>query len=283
MLRLLLIHIVLFSAAQAFAAEPLKIVTYNIRCLNRSDGEDYWPKRVDAVTDFLSDYDLIGLQEVTKPQFEQLKTRLRGFESYGLGRSDGKSGGEHAAIFYRRDRLEMLSKGTFWLSKAPDQVGVKGWDADLPRTCTWMVLKQRTGGAQVWVANTHFDHRGVQARTESAKLIRRMANQRGEGLPAIVMGDFNCLPGSDPYQALTTTEIPDSSPLTDARQASEQEPSGPRSTWNGFSKIIPERIIDYLFVAGPLTVRTVKVLDPRTESGRFASDHLPVTASIELK
>ena len=73
MLRLLLIQIVLFSAAQAFAAEPLKIVTYNIRCLNRSDGEDYWPKRVDAVTDFLSDYDLIGLQEVTKPQFEQLR------------------------------------------------------------------------------------------------------------------------------------------------------------------------------------------------------------------
>ncbi|MDG2221240.1 MAG: endonuclease/exonuclease/phosphatase family protein [Rubripirellula sp.] len=283
MLRLLLLQIVFLSAASSFAVEPLKIVTYNIRCMNRSDGEDYWPKRIEAVTNFLDDYDLIGLQEVTKPQFDQLRKRLTDFDSYGLGRSDGKSGGEHAAIFFRRDLLEMSSQGTFWLSETPDQVGTKGWDADLPRTCTWMVLKRRDSEAQVWVANTHFDHRGVQARTESAKLIRRMAHQLGEGLPTIVMGDFNCLPGSDPYQALTTLEVTDSNPLTDARKASEQEPIGPGSTWNGFSQIIPDRIIDHLFVEGPVTVRTVEVLDPRTQSGRFASDHLPVTASIELK
>ena len=283
MLRLLLLQIVFFSTVHSFAVEPLRVVTYNIRYANPNDGEDYWPNRAETVTEFLDDFDLIGLQEVTKTQLEQLRQRMSEFDSYGLGRDDGKSGGEHAPIFFRRDRLEMLSQGTFWLSETPDQVGVKGWDAALPRTCTWMVLKLRDSDARIWVANTHFDHRGAKARTESAKLIRRMAHQHSKGLPVIVMGDFNCLPDSDPYRALTDSAVTDSSPLTDARKISEQKPTGPSGTWNGFSKITPNRIIDHLFVEGPLTVRTVEVLDPRTESGRFASDHLPVAASVELK
>jgi endonuclease/exonuclease/phosphatase family metal-dependent hydrolase len=283
MIRFGLLLIAAWTATTTLAGEPLRVVTYNIRFANPADGEDYWPNRVDAVSDFLRGFDLIGLQEVTSAQFEQLKERLKEFDCYGLGRDDGKSGGEHAAVFFRRERLEPIAQGTFWLSETPDQVGVKGWDAALPRTCTWLVLQQRGSDHRLWFANTHFDHRGSKARTESAKLIRRLTQQRRDGLPAIVLGDFNCRPGSEPYQALTDAAISDVRPLVDARAVTLQPPAGPNSTWNGFREIVADQIIDHIFVDGPLKVRTLEVLDPRTEAGRFASDHLPVAASIELE
>ncbi|MEM8666003.1 MAG: endonuclease/exonuclease/phosphatase family protein [Planctomycetota bacterium] len=280
--NLLLFGLFLIGTALGVAAEPLRVVTYNIRYANPNDGPDYWPKRADAVAKFLADFDVIGLQEVTKPQFDQLRSKLKAFDSYGLGRDDGKSGGEHAAIFFRPDRVKVVDKGTIWLSETPDKIGVKGWDAALPRTCTWMVFQLNNSDKKLFVANTHFDHRGANARTQSGKLLRTFTQQRSDGLPAIVMGDFNCMDGSAPYVALTDPKATGRSPLKDARTVSLKKPGGPNSTWCGFKEIAPDRIIDHIFVMGALTVRQVDVLDPRTSTGRFASDHLPVAATIEL-
>ena len=266
-----------FSAASSAADDSgtqIKATTYNIRYANPRDGEDIWVNRRGAVASYLKGSDVIGLQEVTEPQFAYLREALTKFDSYGVGRDDGKSGGEHAPIFFRKDRFEALAKGTFWLSESPDEVGQKGWDAALPRTCTWMRLRDRRDGKEFYVANTHFDHRGVQARTESGKLIARRVEQLPESLPVVVMGDFNCQPDSEPYNAIV-------SKLSDARLVSRSKPSGVNSTWNGFTKIVPQRIIDHIFVRS-LKVNQIAVEDPKTDRGRFASDHLPVQAVIEL-
>ncbi|MFK8111097.1 MAG: endonuclease/exonuclease/phosphatase family protein [Rubripirellula sp.] len=259
------------------AAEPLSIVTYNIRFANPRDGEDIWEHRVDAVCNFIDEHDIIGLQEVTFKQLKELQTRLSDFASYGVGRDDGKAGGEHAPIFYRKDRIEVVDKGTFWLSPEPNKVGQKGWDAALPRTCTWMMLRDTTSNQTAWIANTHFDHKGAQARTESAKLIRQIAQDRAKMLPAIVMGDFNCLPDSSPYLAITTDGW-----LVDGRTVSKTPASGPDSTWNGFHEIASGRVIDHLFVHGPIEVISYETLNPKTSEGRFASDHLPARITARL-
>ena len=269
------------SVAQDLVAQDaraLKVVTYNIRYANPGDGLDVWSNRVAAVSSFLEQQDLAGLQEVTYPQLQDLQERLKAFEAYGLGRDDGKQGGEHAPIFYRRDRLESLDQGTFWLSESPEQVGVAGWDAALPRTCTWMILRDKATGASMLVANTHFDHRGAVARVESGKLMLRWLRERAGDRPLIVLGDFNCEPDSDPYRALTEGGY-----LADARSTSQSSPTGPNSTWNGFQEIESGRVIDHIFVHGGVNVLTLATLDPRTEEGRFASDHLPVRGLIEFR
>ncbi len=99
----------------------------------------------------------------------------------------------------------------------------------------------------------------------------------------IVMGDFNCLPDSEPYRALTAGSSDDESSLVDARTATKTPPTGPTSTWNGFREIEPDRIIDHLFVRGPLEVAALETLNPKTKSGRFASDHLPVRALVRVQ
>ena len=250
----------------------IKITTYNIRYANRGDGEDVWPNRKQDVASFAAESDIIGMQEVTEPQFAFLRESLPQFESYGVGRDDGKSGGEHAPIFYRKSRFEVIDKGTFWLSETPEDIGKPGWDAALPRTCTWMHLKQRSDGQEFYIANTHFDHRGAKARAESGKLIAQRLGKLPNDLKIVLLGDFNCVPGSEPYQAITAV-------IADARQTSQSKPTGPNSTWNGFREIVPDRIIDHIFVRA-VTVAKLAVLDPRTDAGRFASDHLPVQVTV---
>lgn len=262
--------------------QSFKVATYNIRYASPNDGRDIWSNRVDRVAKVIAENDIVGLQEVTLAQLDALRERLTDFDWYGVGRDDGKSGGEHAVIFFRKDRFEAIDRGTIWLSPTPDQVGVKGWDAALPRTCTWMILRDLVGDRPVWFANTHFDHRGSLARTESAKLLRQFAAKESGSLPVILLGDFNCLPGSDPYRALTSTSADANTALRDARNVSMTPPAGPASTWNGFREIAPGRLIDHIFVNERVTVRSLTTLDPKTAAGRFASDHLPVRIVAEI-
>ncbi len=266
------------SALVAQDSPPLRVVTYNIRYANPGDGPDVWSNRVDAVSSFLDQQDIAGLQEVTFEQLQDLRQRLGDFDAYGVGRDDGKQGGEHAAIFYRRERLESVEQGTFWLSESPEQVGVAGWDAALPRTCTWMVLRDKVSGASMLVANTHFDHRGAVARAESGKLVLRLLRERAGDLPVILLGDFNCEADSDPYRGLTADDY-----LVDARSASKTAPTGPNSTWNGFQEIEAGKVIDHIFIHGGLDVLALATLDPKTAAARFASDHLPVRVLIAVR
>jgi endonuclease/exonuclease/phosphatase family metal-dependent hydrolase len=67
--------------------------------------------------------------------------------------------------------------------------------------------------------------------------------------------------------------------LQDTRQNSMTNPTGPDSTWNGFSKIMPEQQIDFIFTRGFKT-RSHAILET-VRDGKFASDHLPVLAEIE--
>ncbi len=273
--RIVFVLLASFAFTQPLFADDsqsIAVVTYNIRYANPNDGSDIWSNRKEAVAKYLSPFDLMGLQEVTLAQLQFLREHLPQHASYGVGRDDGKSGGEHAPIFYRKDRFKMEGQGTFWLSAAPDQPGSKGWDAALPRTCTWMQLRDKETDKLLVVANTHFDHRGKKAREESGKLIVQRLTEQFDDLPIVLLGDFNCLAQSAPYDAIV-------SELTDARDATIEKPAGPSSTWNGFKEIIPNRIIDHVFIRN-IKVERLDVTDPKTDQGRFASDHLPVEVVV---
>jgi len=261
----------------ASAADPtsIKICTYNIRMNSPNDGPDVWPHRIDAVTEFIRRHDVVGLQEVTPTQFVDLKQRLSGFDSYGLGRDDGDKRGEAAAVFFRKDRFEPLEKMTLWLSEDPQAVGAKSWDAAITRTMTWIVFRDMRSDAKFLFVNTHFDHVGKAARLNSAIQIVRVTRQNPDNLPIIVMGDFNCTPDAPPYLKLTEA-------FRDARLVGRADESEPNSTWNGFNEIVPGRIIDHIFVNDRVQVQNFAIHNPKTAGGRFASDHLPVVATISL-
>lgn len=276
----LLLPLWIFGPMSLRAAEPVTVMTFNIRYLNEHDGPDHWERRVDTVAKTIAEADIVGLQEARKPQIDDLSERLRDFDWYGVGRDDGMEGGEFTPIFWRRDRFEIQDRGTFWLASDPTSVGAIDWGARIPRICSWIVLSDRTSDEPLWVMNTHFDHQSHRARVESARLLRQQAEQIAAGRKLVLTGDFNCMPGSQPMQILTDSEGPGMR-YWDSIKQSETEPEGPSGTWNGFREIQEDRRIDFIFVSGGIDrVVSHHTLDPRTPEGGFASDHLPVAAKI---
>jgi formylglycine-generating enzyme required for sulfatase activity/endonuclease/exonuclease/phosphatase family metal-dependent hydrolase len=262
----------------------LRVMTFNIRFDNPADGEDAWPRRREKAASMIRFHgaDVVGLQEALPGQIADLEAMLPGFSWFGAGRSAERDG-EHCAVLYRRDRLEVLEQSTFWLSETPEVPGSRSWDAALPRIATWGRLRDRRTGAVLHLFNTHLDHRGEQARRESAQLLlRKIAEIAPPDEPVVVTGDLNATPDSEPYRLLTAPAGPGAQvALVDAILASQSPHHGPTSTWNGFRAIEPLRRIDFVLVRPGVGVARHGILSD-TFDGRFPSDHLPVLAEIVL-
>lgn len=202
-MRTLLLLSVLFIQISTFA--QTKAMTYNIRNSNANDGVNRWSLRRDNLVSLIKkvDPDVLGTQEVLLNQLTYLKKSLSDYESFGVGRNDGKHKGEHSALFYKKGKYELLKGGNFWLSETPQIPGSKSWDAAITRICSWVQLKEKATGTVFYVFNTHFDHKGKQARRNSAALIRHTVDSLAGSSPVIVMGDFNLEPSDPGYVTMT--------------------------------------------------------------------------------
>ncbi|MHB0955154.1 MAG: endonuclease/exonuclease/phosphatase family protein [Pirellulaceae bacterium] len=258
-----------------------RVMTFNIRYNNPHDGENAWPNRRELVARLIQTHaDIAGLQEALKDQIDDLEARLPEFAWSGVGREDGENRGEFCPIFYRRERFELVEKKTWWLSETPDVAGSKSWDAAITRIVTVVRLRDRKGGGELQVVNTHFDHLGSEAREASARLIRQSVALMDVHTPVVVMGDFNSAPNQEPYRTLTKWDPDDrAGVLIDSRSLSQRPPEGPNSTWNAFLKVVPGRRIDFIFVRPPVEVVQHRTLSELID-GRFPSDHLPVVAYL---
>lgn len=263
------------------SGDPLTIMSFNIRYDNPDDGINAWPNRKDHVAEMIgSRYqaDIAGLQEVLFHQLNDLEDRLSGYNWAGVGRDDGRDKGEFSPIFYRSDRFELISTNTFWLSETPQIPGSKSWDTAITRIVTWAKFRESGTGQEFYFFNTHFDHRGEQARVESAKVLVDQVKLIAGELPVIITGDFNVNERSEAYAIIQNDDQVD-----DARYLSEAGHEGPTTSSNNWEEMRrPESRIDYVFVNGNLRVLTHKILDDRYD-GRFPSDHLPVISTVEFK
>ena len=258
--------------------DALRIMTFNIRYNNPNDGEHAWPNRKERVASVIRFHgaDIIGMQEVLKGQIEDLETLLPGYTWFGVGRDDGVDSGEFSPVFYRTERFELLESGTFWLSESPAVAGSKSWDAALTRIASWGKFRDRITDKTFLHLNTHFDHRGEQARTESAGLIVNTLDSLADGNAVIVTGDFNVNPSTDAYGVMTGA-------LSDSRLTSLSEPHGPEATFAGFTVDLDESgdRIDYIFVDDSISVLSHGVISDQW-NGHYPSDHLPVISEIVL-
>ncbi|WP_218587561.1 endonuclease/exonuclease/phosphatase family protein [Rhodothermus profundi] len=279
MLILLLSLTMLINLSSMPDTLSLRVVSYNLRYDNPADGPNAWPHRMDRIVAFVRFYepDVLGVQEALRAMLDSLQTRLPAYRWVGVGRADGRDGGEFSAIFYRTDRLELLESQTFWLSPTPEVPGSKGWDAALERICTWAHFRDRRTGQTFFVFNTHLDHEGTRARLESARLLHRVIAQKAQQAPVLLTGDFNTTENTPPYAALTADGL-----LHDALHRTENGHYGPHTTWNGFETLIPDQRIDFIFVSANVRVLRHAILVDLDEQGRFASDHLPVLADVLL-
>lgn len=268
--------------------ETVNLMSFNIRFSNPNDGFNYWPNRKDLVASMIRyhEADIIGVQEALRSQLDDLTKMLPGYKWVGLCRTDGTTtpdpDNEFSAILYRADRFEVLDGATFWLSENPEKVGVKGWDAALPRIVTWAHFEDKETGQRFYHFNTHFDHVGEKARANSAQLIKDKIAEIAQDNPVVLTGDFNCVETDEPYLVLTEKEDPNH--VKDAISISKMPHHGPLGTWTNSFQFpgVPGRRIDFIFVKNKVTVQKHAILSD-SWSGRLPSDHLPVLANIQFE
>ena len=270
-----------FTGGIVSGAESLHVMTFNIRYDNSGDGLDNWKFRANKVAGMFAKHSVhvAGLQEVEHHQLVWLRQALPAYEFVGVGRNDGKTKGEYAPVAFLKAKFKLLQDETIWLSENPQVVGSKGWDAALPRIATFALLEDLMSGNRYLVGSVHYDHVGVEARKNSGAVIRNYIAANAEKMKAsavIVAGDFNCLPESEPFKAVEAGDV-----LVDSYKLSKHR-VGPKSTWNGFRAVVPDRRIDYVFVNKGLDIGR-HTIDAQKVNGRFASDHLPVIVELKVQ
>ena len=271
------------TPAAATDGTPLRVTTFNIRYGKAKDGENAWDKRRELFMRTLknTDPDLLGMQEVLAFQLDEIQAALPDRTFVGVGRDDGKRGGEFSPVAFRTSRFEKLADGTFWLSETPEKVGSKGWDAALPRIATWVRLKDKQSGRTLLFVNTHFDHMGKQARAESAKLLRsRVDAMRDHNVPVIITGDFNAGEDEPPYANLRGKEGDDAR-LVDSYRVSHPQRGPEDGTFNGFKGERGGKRIDWIMHTQDLKTQSCEIVHD-SEGGHYPSDHFPVAAVLTI-
>ncbi|MEO1262242.1 MAG: endonuclease/exonuclease/phosphatase family protein [Bacteroidota bacterium] len=271
-MKLILFLILFLTAAhQSMHPSPFRLMTYNIRYNTPNDGPNWWEKRKEKVFTLIEAHapDVLGVQEAVHSQMLDLDSFLINYDYYGVGRADGKTGGEYAAVFFNKNKLKLLDSGTFWLSEQPDEIASVGWDASMERICSWVKLEEIKSEKTFFVFNAHFDHIGKEARKNSAILIVDQINKITENEPVVLMGDLNFTPDEVPFSIILE------SGFKDVFGGIEKV-----RTFTGFEvKDAESKRIDYIFTNEKIKVKGC-LIDDRNDGQYFPSDHLPVLADV---
>ncbi len=252
-----------------YAENEIKVISYNIRMSGDpyGDGNNHWTYRKQATLNMIAEEQpaIIGMQEVCPDQMQFLVKNLTEYGHIGVGREDGKSDGEHMAVFYRDDVVELVEWSTFWLSETPD-VPSKGWDAACKRSCTWALFRMKATGKQFVFINTHLDHVGKISQREGLSLIvSRMKDFIPRDATAFLTADFNTLSTDSVFNPLKAKmyDACACAAVTDAR-----------GTYHNWGRIRPIAI-DNIFFCGA-KARVFKVLCDKNYGAPYISDHYPV-------
>jgi endonuclease/exonuclease/phosphatase family metal-dependent hydrolase len=243
-------------------------MTWNL--LTETADAPCWRTRIPAAAAYVQELApaVLGTQEGSRVMLDDLVARLPGYRWVGEGRR-GRGREEHSAVVYDGRVLTLLDLRNRWLSSTPEVPGSVAPDADLPRMLTAARFHDSESGVVFTVVNTHLDHLGPQARLDGAALV---AGAGGRGR-TVVLGDFNAVTGSEPYQVLTR------SGLVDALEPRDRAARRLR-TFTGLDQPEPDEgeQIDWVLVTPDITVTDGWVAEP--PGPPYPSDHRPVVADV---
>jgi endonuclease/exonuclease/phosphatase family metal-dependent hydrolase len=270
----------LILSGAAFS-QQLNIATYNLRNDNKEDSlkGNGWGQRYPVIAQLIqfNDLDIFGTQEGKYNMLNDLTSVMPGYKWIGIGRDDGIKKGEYSAIFYKETRFKIVKQGNFWLSTITDRPN-KGWDAALPRICTWAQFQDIKTGFKFYFFNIHMDHIGVLARKNSATLVLSKIKEMAGDQPTIFTGDFNVDQHNESYtEVLSTGVLKDCFNLAPVKFANS-------NSFNAFKVDgVGDARIDHIFVTKQFDVKRYAILTNTYHGGKLPSDHYPVVAIMNVK
>ena len=255
----------------------IKVMSFNLRVeAPAHDGINDLPNRKGRILDAINEEapDLIGFQEARDGMRAWLRDTLSDYVVVGCGRY-GDYRGESAPLAFRKDKFEMISMDTFWLSstpKTPASTYAGSDQSECPRIATAVVLKPIESNQLLLFINTHTDHLGSMSRTLASAQLLEYASQKG--LATVITGDFNATPDTCEMKMMTSSKA---FAMVDATAL-----VGP--TFHAFGTVPAEKRvkIDYVFTNLPTDPKESYALSDEPIDGIYISDHCPVVAFVEI-
>ena len=273
------------AAEKEPAKDQLTIMSFNIRRKGKEKGPDrLWQNRLPLIKELLEEAnpDIIGFQEVTKKQREDLMHTLpNNFKYVGTGRGASWAGlgtDEATPIFYNTEKFELKEHETYQLNKASMWKWMRKRNeyGYLPRICTWANFTLKDSDKQLYVFNTHLDHKSEKARLNQLKNILKKTEAITD-CPVFIMGDFN-----------TDLVEPIQKELSNHNYVNTKEEtvhrSGPKETYTGWQDE-PEKLIDHILVKNGKNNKSLRITKYeviKKEDSAFPSDHRPVLIQVSL-
>jgi endonuclease/exonuclease/phosphatase family metal-dependent hydrolase len=274
------------SGSAVKADLEIRAMTFNIRYGTANDGQNRWENRRELVCNVLRDNqpDVAGLQEALRFQLDEIRKVLTDYGELGVGRDDGNTQGEYAAILYRVEKFRVDESGTFWLSDTPEVPGSNQWGNACVRICTWARLIDKKSGKGFYIYNLHLDHVSQSGREKSVVLLTQRICSRKHGDQFIVTGDFNAGENNPAILYLKgRTELGSAAnpiPMVDTFRILHQD-STDVGTVHSFKGGVTGEKIDYILVPKAAKVSESQIV--RTSFGGYwPSDHFPVIARLYL-
>lgn len=266
----------------SLAADEMSFATWNLRYANSKDSlnGDGWEKRVVEIARLVRyhDYDIVNMQEMNEvDSVLMVQMLMDSLSDYGVVKGICEDCRDYNPIIYKKSRMTLKDVGLFYFADNPDSAS-KGWDAYLRRYCTW--AKFTVKGKPLYVFNVHWDHKGIEARKQSAKLSLEKIPEIAEGSPVIYAGDINCEAKYDCYKMLEANYWRDARTVADYVYLAD-------SSFNQFKvNKIGKKTLDVIFVTPSIKVYRYGIQRELYYDGkqwRTPSDHNPVVIQFEVR
>lgn len=250
----------------------LRIISFNVRC--KDDLYGSVKGRSQLIVSALRQYrpDSFGVQEATQQWLDIFERELG--DEYGVVAQmrDGAEDSEASAVYYLKEKFELLDSGTMWLSETPDVFASKLPKSGCTRVATWATLKEKASGKIYTHINTHLDHILEEVRVEQVKILEtKLEELKAQGYPVICTGDFNTFEGDEAYNEMITC-------LADSKFIAAESDDG--KTFHNYGKeFFKKKPIDFVFVTDGVTVHRYKIIDEKIDR-MYLSDHYGVCVDM---
>lgn len=288
----------LLPALPAFARESSiasaktgahRVLTCNIRvALDEDEAKGVgWSARRDICLKVIGSKkpDIICLQEVLKVQADDFRKHFSSFQLFGFDgpEMDAHPTGYHGIaknpILFSKDRYELLTGGTYWLSGTPLVAGSKSWETARARHANWVRLREKKTGKELRIVNLHLDHVSAEAKIQQAKMVVDESAQYQPDFIQILTGDFNTKFESKVLESVRNGGWKESYETIHGQK--EAGHTGHEFQGTNYSKASTKGRIDYIWYRGNIKPTSAVIIKDAV-NGKFPSDHFFLQADFVI-
>ncbi len=267
-----------------WAGETLRICSYNIQYPNENGCK--WTYRLDALKGFVKEYrpDIIGSQEPYISQIEDMVEAWEGeYAWFGINnRNETRPPYYPSAafnpVFYRKDRLELLDWGIVWYTPKATE---RGYGADYSRFMIWAKFRDLRTSMEFYHFNSHFDHRGEEAKRVAAGILVETVKMIAGDMPAVLTGDYNSTETSPAYSTIMNCGF-----LNNAKLAVKNPKNYlyySQARYKSINTVSQKDVhIDHIFFTPDNSEMESWELVIKTFGGYYGSDHLPIVVDWKI-